>query len=206
VKNIESKPWYLKKNQIDNLYDLLIDQRRWLSVIVLSQPEETTGSVTGYVVDENILARSVFGVAHVVCLPMELEILWASKVERSWAVGFNSARIYYPNLDFQKHSPRNHPIFYPPTPDKGNPELFVMSIIKTVMEYNLNRKIDWNDWIFYSEAKTIQAKYVRQQLIAKSEQQLATKSDKMVSIDKFSELKSQLVKMEGVQSEAIVAL
>jgi hypothetical protein len=198
VRYIENKPWYLEKSQLRQLYDLLILKNRNLPIIVLTQPNGSHGQVTGFVVNEQRLAKELFGFAHVVCLPRTLEIPWANKVGSIWSVLPNSVRIYFPNIDLQKNSFGNHPHFYPPTIGlEGQKDLLVM-LVKRIKEFSVTKKVDWKNWVFYLEAQTRQATLRRQLLKSESEQ--------MISRDKFSELQLQIAKMEEAHSDEITAL
>lgn len=104
---ISNRPFEIKdENDIDVLYNLLLDRNRVLPVILLTQDN----AFRNYSINQNELAKRTFGLAYVVLLPYELSVKWVERVGRIWAPYDGAIKTYLPKIDLKNDETYRHPI------------------------------------------------------------------------------------------------
>lgn len=107
--------------RLDELYDLLTDERRLLPVIVVTDPVDDFDGEPKPLIDPKIFfARRPDGdkshryevglVAHVAHIPAEMCLRWKELVGEGWDVYNGAVRTYYENLNFDATDFYNHPL------------------------------------------------------------------------------------------------
>lgn len=160
VRVLENKAWVIQsENDMNNLYDLVLSEKRQLPVIVIS--ENSNGGnqignqyITGYLLDGDKLAEEIGYIAHIVKLPSELQKQWTDYVGRNWGVFNGAVRTYYPNLEFDDDSYTDHPIILPNRIMASNyeddereyfsGEAFEKILSGIIKRNNTSARIDWS--------------------------------------------------------------
>lgn len=114
VKRLTAEPWEITSEpELEELHAFLMDSRRALPVVVLSQPQDYHYhglTLSKWILDPDYLARKLFGYAHVILLPWDLAFRWTERVGKVWSVFGGAARVYRPGLDFEEDTPPSHPL------------------------------------------------------------------------------------------------
>jgi len=102
---IQNAPWILETTEeISELRTLVTNPRRFLPVIVVSEP---------YTLDIHAFAHNLFGVAHVVVLPTRFSFDWSNTIGHQFAVHSGAIRTYGASLNVETSDPYSHPFALP---------------------------------------------------------------------------------------------
>lgn len=101
---------------LENLLQLIINKKRKLPVIVISERVSSDLDVSkyfeidgGYLVDGNRLAEDLSFIAHVFYLPQSFQKIWSTMIGDMWAVFNGAVRTYYPDVNLESTDYYNHP-------------------------------------------------------------------------------------------------
>ena len=208
-RRLNGKPWILsKKNDIRRFYELLISTERTLPVLLLTQADSKRYPHRRFrfTLDNLELARLGIGIAHVVCLPTELESDWSQMVGGAWSAGRGAVRIYWPQIDFENDSPANHPIAVPNRPGPwpgirglnweyqgGTSDDFQAFLLNGMLRREARQMRDWSGFLFCREiqARRYQLKWEKD---AEEDKKRAEELAKIQSKDDLCKALSETVK------------
>lgn len=192
---IDGQPWTIQSDtDLETLQKLLASPDRTLPVILISQPDarrwEYTPQAPPYMLDANWLAKETIGYAHVVRLPWLQGFEWTKKVGREWSAFDGATRVYMPGLDFDDDSFGTHPLYNKERirwfkhKDHNGEKAFGSFLCSSTRTYNVQCKPNWEQLVFITDARLIQAEKNTQELIH-SEKCLECKSRFETQIDAF---------------------
>ena len=99
---IDDIEWTIEDEEdLQDLYDLVTSSDRFLPVVLVTHPSP---------LDVRGLARSLFGVAHVVAMPDAFTRPWSDLIGKRFAAYFGAVRTYYPGVDVEASDPFEHPL------------------------------------------------------------------------------------------------
>jgi hypothetical protein len=171
LRQLERFPWTINSDDdLDALFNLIIEPLRGLPVVVLTQPDKRQVGVpvADYVLDAEELARSLFGVAYVVKLPWDQGFKWTARVGKPWSAFLGAVRTYMPGLHFDLDSPSNHPrtlvdqILFWKGPSGTGEAAFTSFLVERMMQHAATKRIGWGDRMFLPDAKIKHAELARQ--------------------------------------------
>ena len=140
------------------MYDLILNPRRILPVIIVSENNNVDGMNSsyniGYLVDADFLAKEVAGIAHVVSLSSIAAEYWNTVVGRNWSCFGGAFITYFPNVNFEDDSYMKHPLSIANRVmasyfiDKNGVEhiagsAFLFKLKESMQKYNTETRIDW---------------------------------------------------------------
>lgn len=173
ARSLDEQPWLMQSaDDLLALSELLTDQKRTLPVVVLTQPDEqrVPVQVAEYVLDPDGLAMEAQGLAHIVQLPWNMAFQWTNLVGKAWSVFHGAVRTYMPRLDFERDTPTRHPlatveriIFWEGTDLTGEPA-FTSFLLDTLRLHAANKRFDWGDLLFISEARARREELARRDI------------------------------------------
>lgn len=106
--------------ELDTLFDLIVDSTRILPVIVIAQEHTVNKDILdyfedneGYLVDGDKLADKLELRAHIFYLPLEFQKDWTKVVGVEWSVFNGAIRTYNPNPSFDNSEYYGHPYILP---------------------------------------------------------------------------------------------
>ena len=172
LRSLSQEPWMLNTEQdLKEFRSFLVDKRRSLPVVVLTQPDRTRFdvSLSDYVLDPVELAKRTIGLAHIVQMPWELGYKWTEMVGKLWSVFLGAVRTYMPSLDLQTDPPFWHPstfaekiVFWKqPNDNRVGEGPFTDFLVERLHQFAATRRIEWGGTLFLSEARTRQAEVAR---------------------------------------------
>lgn len=207
IRVLDGQPWMLKSNSdLDALLALLVDSRRTMPVILLTQPDKRRWhvKVLDYMLDELELARRMQGLAHVVCMPMALGYAWTDLVGKVWSAYLGAVRTYYPKLDLNEDAPYASPsvladriVFWRYNDQEGE-SAFASFLLDKLAEFTAGKSVDWGKCLFFADARTRRAEIARKRLQAELQ--------KHSQVDALAELRSRLDILQGAHHEEVAAL
>ncbi len=207
IRAMDGRPWILaSEDDLCVLYDLLIDRRRTLPVILLTQPDKYQCPVrmSNYVLDEALLAKKTQGMAHVVCMPMDLGYKWTDMIGKVWSAFHGAVRTYYPRLDFDEDSPFRHPrvlpdriLFYRYDEQEAE-NAFASFLIDKMAEHAAAKSVDWGKCLFFADARTRSTEVLHEQIKEEMRQRYQT--------DIGDTLQAQIDALQKAHDERITAL
>lgn len=105
---------------VEELFDLIVDSRRILPVIVIAQDNTTNKDILdlfeveeGYLIDGQKLAKKLELRAHVFYLPLKYQDEWTKVVGVEWSVFNGAIRTYNPSVSFEDSEYYGHPYTLP---------------------------------------------------------------------------------------------
>ena len=173
IRPLDGQPWLLQSsNDLTELRDLLVDPRRTLPVIMLTQPDRSHYGIqiSDYVLEETVLARRLQAVAHVVLMPWTLGFEWTDLVGQPWAAYLGAVRTYRPGLDFEEDPASAHPrtfidrILFWRHEDLHGEAAFLEFLVNQMYFEAATKRIDWGDCLFLTDARTKAAEIARERL------------------------------------------
>lgn len=152
------------EEEIDGLINLLIDEKRTLPVIVISELNRSAHFYQrNYLVDAGYLAKRVKGFAIVVRLAFKTTFPFSERVGKSWAVFDGACRTYYPKVDFENGIPIHHPstlkdqIKYWIFDERRGPDAYTDFLINVAYQAASKSRSDWNGLYFVPDARILAA-------------------------------------------------
>ncbi len=170
---IEDSPWLIQtEEELDELRELLLDPDRTLPVVVLTQTDKRRWSVpvSDFVLDPQLLAEQSLGLAHIVQLPWDMGFKWSEKVGKQWSVYLGSVRVYQPLLDFEKDDLLAHPLYLTEKilfwrhDGMLAENAFAAFLVEKLEQYAAVKRVNWEDRLFITDARTRAAELERQKL------------------------------------------
>lgn len=208
IRQIDGKPWMLSTEEdLQSLHDLLTNQARTLPVILLTQPDRAKWPVpvADYLLDHHLLAQTLQGFAHVVCMPMKLGFGWTTMVGKVWSTFHGAVRTYQPHLDFASDSPFDHPRVLPDRilfwrhngleSEAG----FASFLIERVQEQAATKVVDWGNCLFLADARSRRAALARERIRNEVSNATPYQNDD-------SEWRTKIARLEHAYHEQIEAL
>ncbi len=177
-RRILDTPWEIGgEPDLNALYSLLIDPGRTLPVVVLTQPDKRKFSVpvSDYVLDPLLISDQLLGLAHVVQLPWELGYIWTEMVSKPWSVYLGSVRVYMPGLNFERDGLGAHPLYLTEKilfwqhEDMRAERAFTAFLTDKLASEAVMRRINWEDRLFVTDARTRAAELEREKLARERE-------------------------------------
>jgi hypothetical protein len=180
VKPLNGRPWILTSaSDLCALYDLLVHEHRTVPVILLTEPDKRQWQIgiSDYLLNEELLARRTQGMAHVVCMPMDLGFVWTEKVGKIWSAFHGAIRTYYPRLNLDEDLPTSHPrvlserVLFWRYNDQEGEDAFASFLIDKMSEHAAGKSLDWRGCLFFADAKTRQAEVAAERIKKEVESQ-----------------------------------
>ncbi len=216
---ISDEPWLVEtEEELDILYDLLMNPRRTLPVVDLTQPDKRkwTVPVSDYVLDPQLTAEQMMGLAYIVQFPWEIGFRWSDKVGKIWSAYLGSVRLYMPEIDFAKDNPLDHPLYLT---DKilfwrhdglTAERAFISYLTDKLAAYSSIKRVNWEDRLFLTDARAKAAEIARAKLAPKPvttddlKQQVAALREelKLTTEAHAKEIEALHRKIEEISSEA----
>lgn len=175
VRPLTGEPWLLTdESDLRSLHALLLDQRRTVPVIMLTQPPHhyVGPPLSEYVLDARLLARRTQGVAHVVQMPFRLGYTWTDMVGKPWSVFNGAVRTYRAGLDFDEDLPNSHPrtfidriVFWRHAQLEGE-GAFLQFLVDQAFLDAATKRMDWGGCLFVPDARSREAEIARERLQA----------------------------------------
>jgi hypothetical protein len=207
LRPLDGQPWMLSTDEdIQSLFDLLTNDKRTLPIILLTQPDRRQWSVklADYLLDQTLLARRTQGMAHVVCMPMDLGFAWTQMVGKVWSAFHGAVRTYNPRVNLNENLPFSHPrvlpdrvLFWRYDDQEGEPA-FASFLIDKVAEYSAVKSIDLEGCLFFADARTRRAKIARERI----NQQVLVQPH----TDEATVLRTQIDALQSAHEEEVGAL
>ncbi|MHB9028203.1 MAG: hypothetical protein ACYC9O_05500, partial [Candidatus Latescibacterota bacterium] len=173
---VSDVPWLVEtEDELGIFFELLLNPRRTLPVVILTQPDKRkwTVPVSDYVLDPQFMAEQMLGLAHVVQLPWEIGFRWSERVGKTWSAYLGSVRVYMPGIDFEKDNLADHPLYLT---DKilfwrqdgmSAERAFISYLTEKLVSYASIKRINWEDRLFLTDARTKAAEIARAKLAPK---------------------------------------
>jgi hypothetical protein len=187
------------------LYDLLVEEQRKVPVILLTQPDKRQWQIgiSDYLLNETLLAQRTQGMAHVVCMPMELGFAWTERVGKVWSAFHGATRTYYPRLNLDEDIPTAHPrvlsdraVFWRYNNQAGEDAL-ASFLIDKMAEHAAAKSVNWGDCLFLADARSRRAEVAGERI----RKEMQNKS--RVS---FAELRAKMNDLQKAHDEEVEAL
>ncbi len=173
TRSLDEQPWLIQStDDLLTLSELLTNPERTLPVVALTQPDpqRVPIPVAEYVLDPLELASEALGLANIVQIPWDLAFQWTDLVGKAWSVFHGAVRTYMPRLDFERDTPTRHPlatveriIFWEGTDLTGEPA-FTSFLLDTLRLHAANKRFDWGDLLFISEARARREELARRDI------------------------------------------
>jgi len=206
VRLLDGQPWMLTSpDDLCALYDLLIHEQRTLPVILLTQPDKRQWpiAISDYLLDEALLAKRTQGMAHVVCMPMDLGFAWTERVGKVWSAFHGATRTYYPRLNLDEDLPTAHPRILPDRVlfwrynDQEGEDAFASLLIDKMSEYAATKTLDWGGCLFLADARTRRAEVAGERI----KKDIQTQSRAGVTV-----LRAKMNELQKAHDEEVEAL
>lgn len=207
IRPLDGQPWMLATEEdVRALYDLLIDDRRTLPIILLTEPDRRQWQVklADYVLDEQLLARRTQGMAHVVCMPMRLGFIWTEMVGKVWSAFYGAVRTYNPRANLDDDSPFAHPrvladrVLFWRYDDQQGESAFASFLIDKMAEHAAVKSVRWEQCLFFADARSRRAEIARERIKLELQQQSRKGS--------ASAIQAQIDALQEAHEEEIEAL
>ncbi len=212
VHSVESRPWNLSSEaDLTRFRDLLLDNRRALPVLLLTQPNQgRLGIQTApFLLNADELARKTCGIAHVATLPTDLGFRWTAMVGKTWSAFMGAVRTYRPGLSFEDDLPTDHPLAFAETimayQYKGlrSEEAFADFLEDQALLYSANKRVLWSPCLLYADAVRVRSERTRREtkdgaeLVSLYEEELAALKGKVEK----AEAEAQLFNDDAIAAE-----
>ena len=207
IRPLDGQPWMLAtEDDVQTLHDLLINDNRTLPIILLTQPDRRQYQLrlSDYVLDQALLARRTQGMAHVVCMPMNLGYAWTEMVGKVWSAFHGAIRTYNPRVDLDEDSPFAHPRVLPDRVlfwrhnDQEGEAAFASFLIDKMAEHAAVKSVEWGKCLFFADARTRRAEVARERI----KQEVLHQPH----ADEASALRSQIDVLQKAHEEEVEAL
>ncbi|HVY14010.1 MAG TPA: hypothetical protein VHB27_02195 [Rhodopila sp.] len=109
-ERIDSFPVHYGSVNIDDLVARLEDSQRKLPIVVVSEARPDLNRP--WLLDINLLARNLTGLAWVFCISYEAAFGLSDALGKTWSVFNGACRIYMPGFDRFAQSPYDHPLIF----------------------------------------------------------------------------------------------
>jgi len=163
VRPLVPLPWILRDEADQDAFrDFLSNPARTLPVVLLTEVDfgQTPIGTDRFLLPAEELAQRLLGLAHVVAMPKQLTYRWSDTLGKVWSAHSGAVRTYWPQIDFERDDPRDHPLilanrvlFY--TYEDLRAEAAYMAwLTDNILRVNSREQIDWGDIVFSAETKS----------------------------------------------------
>ncbi|MCH3999399.1 MAG: hypothetical protein LKF15_02820 [Lachnospiraceae bacterium] len=156
---LERQATYIQSSDdLQRMIELLTMRDRLCPVIVIAECEENAQNPfkSGYLVDPDKLANSVYLTAHVIALPVKFQDEFRNEVGENLKVYDGAVRTYYPNLSLEDDDYKRHPFSAPSailaasySDDDGTDhimgEAYQFMLADRIQQYNSMARIKWSE-------------------------------------------------------------
>lgn len=111
-RKVTSTPWFVTRNDVIDLVNLLRNPRRQAHVIVFSLPDDSEDSREA-IADAEIVHSKTLGAAHVVVISGSASYLFSNQIGKEFSVFRQAVRTYRPGFNTDRDQPFSHPLALP---------------------------------------------------------------------------------------------